>query len=507
MNRDGGDPRGGGSEGAKARPVPSALPAGPPNVPQRSRRRQIGLSGKLLLLTFGFILIAETLTFIPAITSFEQHWLQGKLDEIGLAARLLDYPGAAGDTRDKALLSATGAAWARIAAPDHPPWSTGTRPPDLGAWRHLTVREGLLAGNPIETLGTLASAPAPIVISGRLSDGSEVEAILDGGLLRNAARSYAARFASFAAIVSLVTAALVYACLRRVVVQPLRRMARSMEAFAAHPERPDARVQRSRRHDEIGDAEARLAALQSELARMLTEQRRLAELGLAVSKINHDLRNLLASAQLLSDRLRTVADPAVQRIAPKIMATLDRAVFYTQTVLEYGAAREAPPERRLVSLTRLLDEVMDVAGLADHATIELVRTVPRGLEIDADPEQLFRVLLNLVRNARQALESGRETSVVRRLTISAERQGGVVRIRVGDTGPGVPDRARENLFRAFHGSVRAGGSGLGLAIADEIVRAHGGRIALVGGPPGAVFEIVLPDRPIDLAAVRRTARR
>ncbi|WP_208948277.1 sensor histidine kinase [Segnochrobactrum spirostomi] len=473
MNGDGGDLRGGGSEGGKARPAAPGLPNAPPR-----RRARIGLSGKLLLLTLGFMLAAETLTFVPAVTCFEQRWLQNRLDNVGLAAGLLaaDAPG-----RDAALLSATGATWARITPPGGPGWSTGARPADLAPAR--VGDGGVLSGNPIETLSALFATPERVEIAGRLSDGTAIETVIDGDRLREALRDYAARFASFAAVVSLITVALVYGCLRQIVVQPLRRMARSMESFAAHPERPDARIQRPRRRDEIGDAEARLAALQNELARMLTEQRRLAELGLAVSKINHDLRNLLASAQLLSDRLRTVADPAVQRIAPKIMATLDRAVFYTQTVLEYGAAREAPPERRVVSLARLLDEVMDVAGLTDHATIELVRAVPRGLEIDADPEQLFRVLLNLVRNARQALESGRETCVVRRLTISAERQGGVVRIRVGDTGPGVPDRARENLFRAFHGSVRAGGAGLGLAIADEIVRAHGGRIALVGGHP------------------------
>lgn len=503
MDGHGGDLRGGGANGAGAGAGPARLP----RIPSWRRARRIGLSGKLLLLTLGFILIAEFLTFIPAITSFEQRWLQDRLDHVGLAAGLLDG-GAAVPDRETALLTATGATWARIAPTGRPAWSTGARPADPDPSRTVRVGDGgLLAGDPIETFGALVAAPERVAIAGRISDGTEIETIIAGDLLSRALRDYTARFASFAAAISLVTMALVYGSLRQIVVQPLRRMARAMEAFAARPERPDTRIEPSRRRDEIGDAEARLAALQSELARMLTEQRRLAELGLAVSKINHDLRNLLASAQLLSDRLRTVADPAVQRIAPKIMATLDRAVFYTQTVMEYGAAHEAPPERRLVSLSRLLDEVMDVAGLADHTTIELVRTVPRGLEIDADPEQLFRVLLNLVRNARQALESGRETSVVRRLTVSAERQGGVVRIRVGDTGPGVPDRARENLFRAFHGSVRAGGSGLGLAIADEIVRAHGGRIALVGGPPGAVFEIVLPDRPVDLAAVRRAARR
>ena len=76
------------------------------------------------------------------------------------------------------------------------------------------------------------------------------------------------------------------------------------------------------------------------------------------------------------------------------------------------------------------------------------------------------------------------------------RSGREVTIRVEDTGPGVPEKARASLFRAFQGSVRPGGTGLGLAIASELVRAHGGSIMLVDTDrPGATFAIVIPDRP------------
>ena len=117
-------------------------------------------------------------------------------------------------------------------------------------------------------------------------------------------------------------------------------------------------------------------------------------------------------------------------------------------------------------------------------------------ETYADPDQLFRVLVNLCRNAVQALEGNPDPAIVRRVTVSAARDNGTVTIKVEDTGPGVPERARAHLFRAFQGAVRPGGTGLGLAIAAELVRAHGGSIALQEtGRPGATFTIIIPDRP------------
>ncbi len=109
----------------------------------------------------------------------------------------------------------------------------------------------------------------------------------------------------------------------------------------------------SGRRDELGDAEIRLAGMEEALSRALHQKQRLADLGLAVSKINHDLRNLLASAQLFLERLEHVPDPTVKRLAPKILATLDRAVGYTQAVMSYGKAQERAPQRRLLALKRV----------------------------------------------------------------------------------------------------------------------------------------------------------
>jgi signal transduction histidine kinase len=307
---------------------------------------------------------------------------------------------------------------------------------------------------------------------------------------------YSVNIIRLSLLISAITGVLLYLSINRLLVRPMRRLTDNMVAFSNAPEDAARVITPSGRSDEIGVAEEHLAAMQEALQGTLREQRHLADLGLAVSKINHDLRNMLAAAQIFSDRLGSLPDENVQRFAPKLIAALDRAISYAQTTLAYGKAREAAPSRRLLALDRLVDDVADSVGLTNHPLIQFENRVPAGLEVDADPDQLFRVLVNLCRNAVQALEGDFGPAVVRRLTVSASRTNGSVTIRVADTGPGIPAAVRANLFRAFQGTARPGGTGLGLAIAAELVRAHGGTIALLDtGGAGATFEVVIPDRP------------
>jgi hypothetical protein len=239
---------------------------------------------------------------------------------------------------------------------------------------------------------------------------------------------------------------------------------------------------------------------------MLQQKSHLAGLGLAVSKINHDLRNMLSTAQLISDQLSKVPDPRVQRFAPKLVRTLERAIAFCQSTLSYGRVQEPPPDRRPVPLESLVEEVHDSLGMAPDSPIGWVTAVERGLMVDADPDQLFRILLNLARNAIEAMESRDAKDPGRdQVRITGRREGAVAVIEVSDTGPGLPTQARAHLFEAFAGSSRTGGTGLGLAIAAELVRAHGGDIRLVEGTLGATFHITIPDRAVELNA-RRGAR-
>ena len=165
-------------------------------------------------------------------------------------------------------------------------------------------------------------------------------------------------------LISAITATLVYLSLHYLFVRPLNRLTTNMVSFREDPENASLIVQPSGRSDEIGIAERELGAMQRDLTSMLQQKSHLAALGLAVSKINHDLRNLLASAQLFSDRLASVPDPTVQRFAPKLVQSLERAIAFCQSTLSYGQVREAPPDRKSVRLEGLVEDVRETLGIS-----------------------------------------------------------------------------------------------------------------------------------------------
>jgi signal transduction histidine kinase len=286
-------------------------------------------------------------------------------------------------------------------------------------------------------------------------------------------------------------------------VRPMNRITRNMTDFRGDPENPARLIAPSARRDEIGVAEHELYEMQRDLSTMLQQKNRLAALGLAVSKINHDLRNLLASAQLFSDRLSALPDPKVQQFAPKLMRSLERAIAFCQSTLSYGSVQEPAPDRRLVPLEPLVDEVRDSLALPLDGGIRWIYSIERGMAIDGDRDQLLRVMINITRNAVQALESRAPNEPARdQIRITGRREGSVAVVEISDTGPGLSQKARTHLFEAFQASSRPGGTGLGLAIAAELVRAHGGDIRLVDGTIGATFRFTVPDRAVDLSAWR-----
>ncbi len=476
-----------------------------------SAGRDVRLSTKLITLTALFVLAAEILVFVPSIAHFRLNRLQEMTQRGELVALSLENtPDVGRALQDRLLASLDARAIAvrsgkmrRLVAMVEQPIRIDAVT-DLGSVDPLAPITDVIAMLAAGDGRTLRLVGAP------RGDGTTVDLVLSETPTRQATLSYAGRLLATSAAVLIVAAVLIFFGLRRLFLEPLDRLSRAMADFAADPENPARIIRPSGRGDEMGAAEARLAELQTELAGSLAQKKHLADLGVAVSKINHDLRNMLASAQLITDRLSAVPDGTVQRFVPKLVATLDRAIGYSRAVLDYGKTGEAPPERRLIALRRLVEDVGDMLGRRETAEgcrldgdIGFEIDMAPSLEVDADPDQLFRVLLNLVRNATQAFEADTDPALVRRITIAAARSGAVVTIRVADTGPGVPTKARENLFRPFQGGFRRGGTGLGLAICAELVRAHGGSIELIDRGPGATFEVTIPDRVIDLTLVDR----
>jgi signal transduction histidine kinase len=466
--------------------------------------RGLGLSGKLLLLTILFVMLAEILIFVPSVANFRLNWFNDRLTAAQLAS-LAAEASPNGDVpqalRQELLRTAQVKAVALKRDDQRQLILNSDMPVAVDASYDLSPTAVANAGligrvhaiwEAVEVY--FRSGKRMIRIVGRPGSGAGdmIEVVLPEAPLRAAMIRFGLNILMLSIIISVITAALVYLALNTILVRPMMRIAENMLRFSQHPEDASRIIVPTIRTDEIGTAERELAHMQTELSLLLHQKSRLAALGLAVSKINHDLRNMLANAQILSDRLAVSPDATVQRFAPKLIASLDRAIAFCNDTLRFGRAEEAAPRRERILLLPLVHEVADGLGLPREGSIGWETQLDPALRVDADRDQLYRVLSNLARNAVQALEALPEQNGEIRLV--AQRGSQCVQITLSDNGPGLPARARDHLFQAFQGSTRRGGTGLGLAIAAEIVAAHGGAIKLLDASPGAHFEIEIPDR-------------
>ena len=464
----------------------------------RRWRPRFGLAGRVLVLFVALVMVAEVAVFVTSIASFRDNWLRNRLSAGFTAVLVFESipPEALSPDFTHALLDSVGAriivlkahgARRILAASELPPKVDeiyDLQTPAFLSMLAASYRTLFAADGRVLTI--LGEAPM---------GGEAVELTLDEAPLKRAMEGASRRILTWSLITSLLAAAIAVAIIHVTMLRPVRRLTTSLTAFADDPENPAHVIVASGRDHEIGHAEAALALMQDTLARELKQKKHLAALGLAVAKINHDMRNMLASAQLLSDRLAGVNDPLAQRLAPKLVATLDRAIRFCQATLTYGRAADPPPTLRPMPLRPVVADAVETTALSAQGRLTISNAVPDGCEIVGDPEHMFRILTNLLRNAAEALQRagaapGREPSI----TVSARRAGPEVTIEVADTGPGIPAGARATLFAPFHASQRHGGSGLGLAIAADLARAQAGRLVLASadGDVGTRFHIILP---------------
>jgi len=467
----------------------------------------LGLSAKLLLLTITFVMLAEVLIFVPSVANFRITWINDRVTAAQLAALAAEaVPGGALPDPLRAELLRTAQVRAvalkrsnerRLVLSSDTPlqidesfdFRASSRPSGMGNELGLRLR---LIWEALSVFWTREGRIIRVIGEPGMGAGDFIEVVLPEAPLKVAMIRYGLNVLGLSVIISVITAALVYFTLNGLLVQPMMRIARNMLRFAESPEDASRIIVPSPRQDEVGTAERELAHMQEQLTQTLQQKSRLAALGLAVSKINHDLRNMLANAQLISDRLSSLPDPAVQRFAPKLIASLGRAITLADSTLKFGRAEEAPPRRELLPLRPLIDEVGDGLSLPREGAVDWTIEMEEALRVDADRDHLFRVLSNLTRNALQAIEQLEPAKG--HIRVSARRNGMRVTIQVSDDGPGVPEKARTHLFQPFQGSARKGGTGLGLAVAQELVTAHGGTIRLRDTSKGASFEVEIPDR-------------
>ncbi|SNR23993.1 HAMP domain-containing histidine kinase [Paracoccus sediminis] len=452
------------------------------------------ISGRFAALTIIFVMLAEILILLPALASFRLDYLYSRLEraQIATLARLASDDTLADDLESE-LLQNAGVFNVVLRRPDLRQLVLSSRLPGPVVETY-DLREDGLVQTIDDAVGTLMNRRNDVirVIGSPFNQTDQlIEITMDTASLRTAMIDFGLRLLLLSAAFSILTAILLNLAVQRAVLVPIRRVIRHMVSYAQAPEDPRHIIIPDARLAELRDAETALEAMQKTVTSSLKQKERMAQLGQAVAKISHDLRNILTTAQLFADRLEDSGDPKVKRAAPKLVNSISRAVNLCETTLAFGKAEEPAPTLSRFSLAHLVAEVIEAESLAlKAAQVEFLIDIPSTLTIRADRDQLYRVLVNLTRNARQAIEGTGQPGTVE---IGAGESDSEWWIRVGDTGPGLPDKAKEYLFKPFSGSVRKGGTGLGLTIAADLVRGHGGQLNLVRSDgEGSEFMIHIP---------------
>ena len=422
------------------------------------------LSGRLLILTTIFVMLAEILIFVPSIARFRVEYMMNRLERAQIASLTL----LASEMIDPALeaeLLRTAEVFNVVLRRDEMRQLVLSSPMPQAIKATYDIRNAsamMLIRDAFIQLadtndGVIRVIGAPVQDAGLL-----IEITMETSALRMAMIDYGVRILALSAAISLITAFLLFLTMRTFLLKPIKSVVGHMQNYALAPEDARRIIAPSAGVTEIREAEEALMQLETELTQALRQKERLAQLGQAVSKVSHDLRNILTSAQLFTDRIEMSEDPTVKRMAPKLVSSITRAVHLCESTLAFGRAEEPSPTLTVVALDHIIDDVIDGERLAVEG----------------------------VDNARQAIVAAGRPG---KITVTATSDDIAWTIEVCDDGPGLPPKAREHLFTAFRGGARKGGSGLGLAIAAELVRGHGGKLELSStGPSGTNFMITLP---------------
>lgn len=452
------------------------------------------LSGRFLILTVIFVMLAEVLIFVPSIARFREDYLLNRLERAQIASlALLATEGMIDDELEAELLE-NAEVFNVVLRRDEIRQlilSADVIPPISDSFDLRDASAMVLIRDAMRRLWTTQDQTIRVIGEPVRQAGLLIEVTIDTRMLRAAMLDYGLRILLLSAVISVFTAGLLFLAVRRFLVSPIRRVVRHMTEYADAPENPDGIITPQAGVTELHEAELALQSLQTQLTGALKQRERLAQLGEAVAKISHDLRNILTVATLMADRLEGSADPTVKRITPKLVNSLSRAVNLCEGTLAFGRAEEPPPALDRIDLGCVISDVIENERIEiSEDAVSYAAEVEDALLVRCDSEQIYRVLSNLVRNARQAILA---TGKAGTISIKAHSNEEGWMIQVADTGPGLPKKALDHLFTPFQGGARAGGSGLGLAIAAELIRGHGGKLELSEtGPEGTRFEIYLP---------------
>lgn len=451
------------------------------------------LSGRFLILTTVFVMLAEVFIFVPSIARFREDYLLSRLERAQIASLALLANDMIDAELEKELLTTAGV-FNVVLRRDEVRQLVLSSPipkPIYATYDLRSVTSWGLIHDALYDLWTPEDRIIRVIGNPVQQAGLLIEVTMDTAPMRREMIDYGLRILVMSAVLSIFTAMLLFFAVRRFLVGPIRGVVGAMKSYAEAPEDARRIIEPTAGVTELREAEQALATMQQQLTGALKQKERLAQLGGAVARVNHDLRNILTTAQLFTDRMEQSDDPVVKRTVPKLIGSISRAVNLCESTLAFGKAEEPPPSLTRFPLARIVNDIVDSERLAagEH-DISFAEDVPGAMVVRADSEQIYRVIGNLVRNARQAIVASGKPGEI---SVRATETDGEWDIVIADTGPGLPPRAREHLFQPFQGGVRKEGFGLGLAIAAELVRGHGGRLELLEtGETGTSFAIRLP---------------
>lgn len=448
-----------------------------------------GLSARLLLLTVFFVMLSEVFIYAPSIGRYRIAYMEERIAAAHLASLALEAPAdnrVSNELLEELLRSAKSYGIVLRRPQSKALMLSRDMPPKIHATYDVREKEFFpLIGEALMVMLRDDMRMVRVVGPSPRDASVVVETVIDEYVMRERMLDYSSRILALSILISFMTATLVYFSLQWMFVRPILKLTDSMVTFRRDPDNARHLVGPSRRRDEIGLAQRELAQMQRGLRDALQQRARLAALGTAVTKINHDLRNILATAQLVSDHVSDSDDPNVRRIAPTLLGAIDRAVALCSRTLGFANEGNPAPELTHFDLSVLVSDIATELSAREGQGGMIENTVPRDLQIFADRDQLYRVISNLVLNAFQASAT--------KVSVSARGDGDTTSIEIADNGPGLPAKVREHLFQPFQGSTRVGGTGLGLSIARDLMRGHGGDAELGrSGPDGTVFVLYLP---------------
>lgn len=458
------------------------------------------LSGRFLILTIIFVMLAEVFIFVPSVARFREDYLLQRLERAQIASLALEADDMITPALEAELLR-NAEVYNVVLRRDEVRQLALSSPiptPIDATFDMRTPTAMMLIADAMRTLANPQDRIVRVIGSPVRDGGLLIEVTMDEMPLRSAMVGYGLNVLVLSAVISMITALLLFGAVQYLLVRPIKGVVDHMQSYAKAPEDARRIITPTASVTELRDAEIALQMMQTELTSALKQKERLAQLGGAVAKVSHDLRNILTSAQLFTDRIEGSDDPLVKRMAPKLVGSITRAVNLCEATLAFGRVDEPAPVLDRVNLASIVSDVIDSERLAaGEYDLSFSEDIPASMTLRADGEQLFRAVFNLVRNARQAIMASHKPGEI---NVEGYEDDSAWWVRVTDTGPGLPPKAQEYLFQPFQGGVRKGGSGLGLVIAADLVRGHGGRLDLAQtGADGTAFVIQLPKADLVLA--------